>query len=106
MVYAAAISPLDQKEELKSLGVDDSKALNEAKRDEIFEKMTNDKKIQQIVAYALRCLSPELISCSMLKRHKYSLNEVSHEAAITLIKDALACNVNVVEVYQKFDTLS
>uniref|UniRef100_A0A8R1DI17 Ribonuclease n=1 Tax=Caenorhabditis japonica TaxID=281687 RepID=A0A8R1DI17_CAEJA len=103
MVYAAAISPLDQKEELKNLGVDDSKALNEARRDEIFEKMQNDEEVQQIVAYAVRCLSPELISCSMLKRHKYSLNEVSHEAAITLIKDALACNVNVVEI--KVDTV-
>ncbi|CAI2340381.1 unnamed protein product [Caenorhabditis sp. 36 PRJEB53466] len=103
MVYAAAISPLDQKEELKKLGVDDSKALNEAKRDEIFEKMEKDEEVQLIVAYAVRCLSPELISCSMLKRHKYSLNEVSHEAAITLIKDALAFNVNVVEI--KVDTV-
>lgn len=98
MVYAAAISPLDQNVELKNLGVDDSKALNEAKREEIFNKMNEDEDIQQIIAYALRCLSPELISCSMLKRQKYSLNEVSHEAAITLIRDALACNVNVVEV--------
>ncbi|CAC70103.1 Ribonuclease H2 subunit A [Caenorhabditis elegans] len=103
MVYAAAISPLDQNVELKNLGVDDSKALNEAKREEIFNKMNEDEDIQQIIAYALRCLSPELISCSMLKRQKYSLNEVSHEAAITLIRDALACNVNVVEI--KVDTV-
>ncbi|EFO85994.1 CRE-RNH-2 protein [Caenorhabditis remanei] len=103
MVYAAAISPLDQNTELKNLGVDDSKALNEAKREEIFDKMNNDEEIQQVVAYAIRSLSPELISASMLKRHKYSLNEVSHDAAIALIKDAFACNVNVVEI--KVDTV-
>lgn len=103
MVYAAAISPLDQNTELKALGVDDSKALNEAKREEIFEKMNNDEEIQQLVAYALRALSPELISSSMLKRQKYSLNEVSHDAAIALIRDALNCNVNVVEI--KVDTV-
>ena len=103
MVYAAAISPLDQNTELKNLGVDDSKALNEAKREEIFGKMNNDEEIQQVVAYAIRSLSPELISASMLKRHKYSLNEVSHDAAIALIKDAFACNVNVVEVLYKIN---
>ncbi|CAB3405132.1 unnamed protein product [Caenorhabditis bovis] len=103
MVYGAAISPIDKSDELKSLGVDDSKALNEAKRDEIFEKMENDEETRQIVAYAVRVLSPELISASMLKRHKYSLNEISHEAAITLIRDALSCHVNVVEI--KVDTV-
>ncbi|CAI5443214.1 unnamed protein product [Caenorhabditis angaria] len=103
MVYAAAISPLDNAEELKALGVADSKALNEAKRDEIFEKMENDEKTREFVAYAVRALSPELISTSMLKRHKYSLNEVSHEAAITLIRDALENRVNVVEI--KVDTV-
>uniref|UniRef100_A0A1I7V144 Ribonuclease n=1 Tax=Caenorhabditis tropicalis TaxID=1561998 RepID=A0A1I7V144_9PELO len=103
MVYAAAISPLDQGAELKSLGVDDSKALNEAKREEIFEKMNEDEETKQIVAYAVRALSPELISAAMLRRNKYSLNEISHDAAIELIRDALSCRVNVTEI--KVDTV-
>ena len=52
----------------------------------------------QIVAYAIRCLSSQYISNSMLKQTKHSLNEISHEAAITLIKDAFAGGINVVEV--------
>ncbi|CAD6192235.1 unnamed protein product [Caenorhabditis auriculariae] len=103
MVYGAAISPLDKFNELKNLGVADSKALTEQKRDDIFEKMNNDDETKQVVAYAVRCLSAQLISASMLKRCKYSLNEVSHEAAITLIRDALDSKVNVVEI--KVDTV-
>lgn len=50
------------------------------------------------MAYAVRCLSAQYISTSMLKRSKYSLNEISHEAAITLIRDAFAAGINIVEV--------
>uniref|UniRef100_A0A1I7W7G4 Ribonuclease n=1 Tax=Heterorhabditis bacteriophora TaxID=37862 RepID=A0A1I7W7G4_HETBA len=105
MVYGCAISPLDKNDELRALGVADSKVLTEVKREEIYEKMNNDEETKKIVAFAIRCFSAQYISVSMLKRSKISLNEISHEAAISLIKDAFAANINVVEVTEKADAL-
>ncbi|VDM52825.1 unnamed protein product [Angiostrongylus costaricensis] len=78
MVYGCAASPLDCENELKELGVADSKALTETKREEIFTDMCTNKSTMQIVAYAVCCLSPQHISTSMLRRRKCSLNEISH----------------------------
>ncbi|CAI4224221.1 unnamed protein product [Auanema sp. JU1783] len=100
MVYGCAVSPIDANESLKSLGVDDSKALTEQKREEIYERMDTE---EEYVAFAIRCLSAQYISNSMLRRAKYSLNEISHEAAITLIRDAIKAGINVVEI--KVDTV-
>ncbi|CAJ0584868.1 unnamed protein product, partial [Mesorhabditis spiculigera] len=99
MVYGCAISPVDKDAELRSLGVDDSKALTEAKREEIFDDMNDSGETKQVVAWAIQCLSAQYISSSMLKRNKISLNEISHNSAIQLIRDALAANVNVVEIF-------
>lgn len=99
MVYGCAISPCKKAQELKNLGVADSKALTEVKREEIFEKMNSCVNTKQITAWAIRSLSAQFISLSMLRRHKVSLNEISHDAAIQLIKDALASHVNVVEIF-------
>ncbi|PAV61682.1 hypothetical protein WR25_04322 [Diploscapter pachys] len=103
MVYGCAVSPLSQAEQLKALGVADSKQLTEDKREKIFKKMESDEQTQGVVTYALKSLSPQYISCSMLKRAKFSLNEISHSAAIALIRDALSAGINVVEI--KVDTV-
>ncbi|KAK6735124.1 hypothetical protein RB195_018361 [Necator americanus] len=103
MVYGCAISPVTKEAELRELGVADSKALTEAKREEIFDTINNDEAAKQVVAYAVSTLSAQYISTSMLKRCKSSLNEISHEAAISLIQDALHSKVNVVEI--KVDTV-
>uniref|UniRef100_A0A0M3ILT9 Ribonuclease n=1 Tax=Ascaris lumbricoides TaxID=6252 RepID=A0A0M3ILT9_ASCLU len=95
MVYACAISPLDAAEQLKELGVDDSKALTEEKRTQIFENMNNEENTTKVVAYAYRVLSARLISAEMLRRCKYSLNELSHTSAINLIKFALENGINI-----------
>ncbi|VDD97548.1 unnamed protein product [Enterobius vermicularis] len=98
MVYACAVSPVDKTDQLKELGVDDSKLLTETKRLEVFNSMGNRDDGKKIVSYAYKVLSARLISCAMLRRCKYSLNELSHESAIALIKEALDNNINVTEV--------
>uniref|UniRef100_A0A0N5AKI0 Ribonuclease n=1 Tax=Syphacia muris TaxID=451379 RepID=A0A0N5AKI0_9BILA len=99
MVYACAVSPLDKMDELKCLGIKDSKLLSEVKREDIFNLMKNSESTKEIVNYACRVLSARMISAAMLRRCKYSLNDLSHESAIALIQTALNCNINVKEIY-------
>ncbi|MFH4982579.1 hypothetical protein AB6A40_009288 [Gnathostoma spinigerum] len=99
MVYACAVSPISKAENLKCLGVDDSKVLNETKREKIFNEMSTDSTTQKVVSFAYRVLSARLISAAMFRRNKYTLNDLSHESAIELIRCALDRGINISEVY-------
>lgn len=76
MVYGVAYCPLSKDDVLKDLGCADSKALTEAKRDEIFTKMLSESEPVNNVGWACEVISPNYISNSMYKRAKHSLNEV------------------------------
>lgn len=52
-----------------------------------------------VVAYVVNVISPEHISSAMLKRAKYSLNQISHDSAIFLIRSALDAGIDVKEVW-------
>lgn len=96
MVYGIAFCPKSKQSLLKDLGCADSKALTEDQRDEIF---INANKHTESVGWAVDLISPCEISTSMFRRSKRSLNEVSMESAINLIKKAIELEVNVAEVY-------
>lgn len=51
------------------------------------------------MGWAVHVISPDTISNSMFRRSKHSLNEVSMDSAIGLIKRAQELNVNIAEVY-------
>ncbi|KAF7410575.1 hypothetical protein HZH68_004956 [Vespula germanica] len=96
MVYGIAYAPLAQKQLLVDLGCADSKSLTENQRDSIFDKICeeNDK-----MGWTVEAISPNVIANSMYRRSKKSLNEVSMESAIGLIKRAVEAGVNVSKVY-------
>ncbi|XP_046816120.1 ribonuclease H2 subunit A [Vespa crabro] len=96
MVYGIAYAPLSQKQLLIDLGCADSKSLTENQRDCIFDKVCeeNDK-----IGWAVEAISPNVIANSMYRRSKKSLNEVSMDSAIGLIKQAVEAGVNVTKVY-------
>uniref|UniRef100_A0A087Y3R5 Ribonuclease n=1 Tax=Poecilia formosa TaxID=48698 RepID=A0A087Y3R5_POEFO len=96
MVYGICFCPVSKKEELKDLKVADSKTLNEAERENLFQKLDE---AQSYVGWALQILSPNMISTSMLQRTKYNLNALSHDTAIGLIQYALDSGVQLKEVY-------
>lgn len=82
MVYGISFCPVKKNKDLKELGVDDSKALTEAQREGLLDKIHENK---DYIGWAINVLSPRHISTSMYKRTKYNLNEISHDAAINLI---------------------
>ena len=55
MVYGISFCPLSKNQDLKELGVDDSKALTEEKREELLEKL---HKNNDYIGYAIHVLSP------------------------------------------------
>ncbi|XP_030025512.2 ribonuclease H2 subunit A [Manduca sexta] len=99
MVYGVAYCPIGQNSVLEALGCDDSKVLKDTKRDEILTKMFTEDDSLNNVGWAAEIISPNYISNSMYKRAKHSLNEVSMNSAINLIKDVAERGVNITEVY-------
>uniref|UniRef100_A0A336N4G5 Ribonuclease n=1 Tax=Culicoides sonorensis TaxID=179676 RepID=A0A336N4G5_CULSO len=99
MVYGIAFCPKSKDEVLKDLGCADSKQLTEEKREEIFVDLNKEDYAKNCVGWAVEVISPNVISTSMNRRVKYSLNEVSMGSAIDLIKTAIELGVNIKEVY-------
>lgn len=95
MVYGIAVCCLNEATLLESLGCADSKSLNEEKRDEIFEQLCKTTKI----AWAVEIISPSTICSNMLQRSKHSLNDISMDSAIGLIKAIEALGVNINHIY-------
>jgi ribonuclease H2 subunit A len=99
MVYGISFCPISKKSILKDLGCADSKQLTEQERDEIFVNTNQKEESIASIGWAVDVISPNEISTSMLRRTKRSLNEVSMDSAINLIKKAIELEVNVTEVY-------
>ncbi|XP_015516018.2 ribonuclease H2 subunit A [Neodiprion lecontei] len=96
MVYGISYAPLSEKQLLVDLGCADSKTLTEDQRDAIFDKICeNDDKM----GWAVEVISPNVIANSMYRRSKVTLNEVSMNSAIGLIRRAIEAGVNLAEVY-------
>lgn len=96
MVYGTAFCPINRMVELDNLGCADSKVLNEEKRDDIFENICKSSKF---VGWGVEIVSPNSISNNMLSRTKYSLNKISMDCAVGLIKGAVAAGVRIGHIY-------
>lgn len=96
MVYGIAYCPVNNMTLLETLECADSKALNEEKRDKIFSQMLQ---AQDEMGFAVDIISPNDISNHMLARKKKSLNEISMDSAIGLIRTIEASGVNIAHVY-------
>lgn len=96
MVYGISYIPLSETDLLVDLGCADSKSLTEEKRDAIFDKICSNG---ETMGYSVDVISPNFIANSMYRRAKSSLNEVSMNSAINLIKSAIDAGAFVREVY-------
>jgi len=97
MVYACAYWKKEYDDAIKKkFKFNDSKALKAEEREKMYADI---KSHPNIIHYELIILPPELISSDMLKREKISLNQISHDSALNLIKMALNKKSNIKEVY-------
>lgn len=96
MVYGAAFCPINEAKLLLEIGCADSKELNEETRDSIFQKICYNKRN---IGWTVDIISPNTICNSMYRRSKCSLNEVSMNSAIGMIKAAIAAKVRIAHVY-------
>ncbi|XP_037958743.1 ribonuclease H2 subunit A [Teleopsis dalmanni] len=99
MVYGIAYCPLSKAQVLVDLGCADSKQLTEEKREEIFTQLNTEEYARTCIGWSVEIISPNIISTSMNRRSKCSLNEVSMNSAIGLIQRAIDAGVNIAEVY-------
>ncbi|XP_024543060.1 ribonuclease H2 subunit A [Selaginella moellendorffii] len=95
MVYGCAYCAVAYKEELASLKFADSKILTEGKRERLFESLKEDPSM----GWAVDVIDPRDLSAQMLRRVKRSLNDISYDSAIGLIKLVLSRGVLLSEVY-------
>lgn len=95
-MYGIAFCPINEATLPEQLGCADSKALTEKNRDEIFEKICNEN---EKMGWAVEIISPNYISNSMLSRTKHSLNQVSMDSAINLVRKAIEAGVNLDHIY-------
>ena len=69
MVYGIAFCPVKKNKDLKELGVDDSKALTEAKRENLLEKLHEN---DSYIGWAINILSPRHISTRYVTKPRVS----------------------------------
>ncbi|KAJ2658262.1 hypothetical protein IWW48_004118 [Coemansia sp. RSA 1200] len=90
MVYAMCYCRQSYYAELSGLGFADSKQLSEPQRMRLFKQLQQSTvrttAANEVKAgWAVRCISPHDISTSMLRRSKYNLNALAHDATIQLL---------------------
>ncbi|KAF5280665.1 hypothetical protein FQA39_LY05313 [Lamprigera yunnana] len=96
MVYGIAFCPLEESKILKTSECADSKTLTEEKRDNIFSSLCSS---ENVFGFAVDVISPTYISNCMLSRTKISLNVVSMNSAVGLIKAVEEAGVNINHIY-------
>ncbi|CAK9296047.1 unnamed protein product [Gordionus sp. m RMFG-2023] len=96
LVYSLATTPVIYLDNLSSIGFKDSKKLTAETRTKLFNHM--NKKLLNDVSWAVNIISPNFISNSMLKRTKYNLNDLSHDAIISLLNSFVSKNF-IYELY-------
>lgn len=95
MVYAAAVCPVSRKDDLKNLGVDDSKALKPEERAALRAKLMKAPFVRTFE----EAMPADTLSEQMLAKHRHNLNQIAHDAALRLVEQAIAAGCNITEVY-------
>ena len=85
MVYGICFCPVKKLKALKKANFADSKTLTSAQRAALFELI----KQCDFLGWKVDVLDATMLSNAMLRREKYSLNALSHDSAIGLIRQVM-----------------
>lgn len=96
MIYAAAFCRESDLKRLEALGCDDSKVLSATRREELRAVLDGQP---DWLHHRIREISAVEISQEMLRSSKVSLNEISHDAALGLVQDALDAGFRIRKVF-------
>lgn len=95
MVYGIAAFPKSEEENFKKYGINDSKQLTEAERQEIFDAVQKEPHFY----YRTVSVSPKDISEGMNRVDRISLNQMAFEAARSLLVQAFKDLDEIEHVY-------
>ncbi|KAJ2807303.1 hypothetical protein H4R21_000538 [Coemansia helicoidea] len=98
MVYATCFCRESYYEQLSSVGFADSKQLTQEQRERLFARLQGAD-IRAHAGWSIRCIAPQDISQCMLRRTKYSLNALAHDATIQLLSDVLERGIPLRRVF-------
>jgi ribonuclease H2 subunit A len=90
MVYGLAFWNASKEADIPK-GFQDSKALSEETRNKLFRELLDHADI----GFCMRAFLPSEISRNMLRENPYNLNQMSHDAAILLIRKLLVAGVKI-----------
>ena len=97
MLYGAAFWAEADDVEMSAKGYDDSKGLTPEVREALFNAIQNDEKNN--MGFMTVAIPATAISAKMMRQHKYSLNKMSWDCCVNMVRRIVAEGVNVVKVY-------
>ena len=95
MVYGMAFWHPSVQDKTKDFNFSDSKQLSEQQREKLFEMILKSTEM----GFCARVLHASEISRNMLRREPYNLNQMSHDAAIAMIRSLIDCKISIQTCY-------
>ncbi|KAF2075252.1 hypothetical protein CYY_003428 [Polysphondylium violaceum] len=96
MVYGACYCPEENENRISKLGFNDSKQLTEKQRESLFSRIIS---VPELMGYIVDVIQPEVLSEKMLRKAPVSLNVISHQSAIGLVRAVLAKGIKISTLY-------
>ncbi|KAI8832699.1 ribonuclease HII-domain-containing protein [Chytridium lagenaria] len=97
MVYAVGFVPESKLKEVKSLGVDDSKKLQNHFRETLFSHMNTQH--SEWVGWAVTAISEDIKRRYITFQGEIQLNQQAHETTVALVKHVQSMGISISEMY-------
>ena len=97
MLYGAAFWLEAEDELMSAKGYDDSKGLTPEVREKMYKGIKEDE--SENMGFVTVSIPAHTISCKMMRQNKYSLNKMSWDCCVDMVRRIKKEGVNIVKVY-------